>query len=286
MIVTREPVFKAETLLEALDCDSGAKRMRTQRHWAKVLKACAATSLLASCSGGYQAATPATEILQNAAPSGSRTFKYTGAAQHFKVPSGVTELTVVARGGGTPSGDFPSSGPYYTGSNGGFIRATISVTSGERLDIFVGGHGDLGVEGAGGAAGFNGGGAGGDGIQDSSYFVDGGVGGGGASDIREGGDLLKDRIVVAGGGGGPGIGAGYLFSAGSGGQGGGKIGGPGGSSYPGNPSGFGGLGGTQTAVAAAPADPILRTVAGAEAVEAAATMAAAALRSSRRVRLT
>jgi hypothetical protein len=206
-----------------------------------------ATALLVGCDGGYRASTPV-GVVQNAAPRGSQTFKYTGAAQHFTVPSGVTELTVTARGAGTPSGHFPSSGPYYTGSNGGLVQATIPVTPGERLAIFVGGHGALGISGAGGAGGFNGGGAGGDGVHGSSgYLVDGGVGGGGASDIREGGDKLKDRVVVAGGGGGPGIGAGYLFSTGFGGQGGGKIGGPGGSSYPGNPSGFGGSGGTQTA---------------------------------------
>lgn len=220
--------------------------MTISLHWAKVLIACAATAALVSCDGGYQAATPA-GVLRDAALSGSQTFKYTGAAQHFEVPSGVTELTVVVRGGGTPSGHFPSSGPYYTGSNGGLVQAEIPVKSGERLSIFVGGHGALGVKGAGGAGGFNGGGAGGDGIQYSSYLVDGGVGGGGASDIREGGDLLKDRVVVAGGGGGAGIGAGYLFSTGYGGPGGGKIGGPGGSPFSGNPSGYGGLGGTQKA---------------------------------------
>src|ERR1700722_1692018 len=179
--------------------------MKISWYWANVLMACAATVPLVSCDGGYQAATPI-GVLRNAAPSGSQTFKYTGAAQYFEVPSGVTELTVVARGGGTPSGHSPSSGPYYTGSNGGLVRATIPVKSGERLAIFVGGRGALGVKGAGGAGGFNGGGAGGDGIH-GSYFVDGGVGGGGASDIREGGNGLKDRVVVAGGGGGPGIGA-------------------------------------------------------------------------------
>jgi hypothetical protein len=220
--------------------------MKILSHWAKSAMAFAATILLVSCDGGSQAVAPI-GVLRNAVPSGSQTFKYTGAAQHFEVPSGITELTVVARGGGTPSGHFPSSGPYYARSNGGLVQATIPVKSGERLGIFVGGHGALGVKGAGGEGGFNGGGTGGDGIQDDSYFVDGGVGGGGASDIREGGDLLKDRVVVAGGGGGPGIGAGYLFSMGYGGAGGGEIGGPGGSAYQGNPSGYGGLGGTQKA---------------------------------------
>jgi hypothetical protein len=183
--------------------------MKISWHWGHLLMACTATVALVSCNGYPSATTPPTGIVRNTASGGSQIFKYTGAVQHFNVPSGVTALTIVARGGGTPSGKFPSSGPYYTGSNGGVVRATIPVQSGERLAVFVGGRGALGLNGAGGAGGFNGGGAGGQGIS-GSYAIDGGVGGGGASDIREGGDHLKDRVVVAGGGGGPGIGGGVL----------------------------------------------------------------------------
>ncbi|MCP4383111.1 MAG: hypothetical protein GY798_17095, partial [Hyphomicrobiales bacterium] len=77
---------------------------------------------------------------------------------------------------------------------------------GETLSVNVGGQGEPGQSYAspgrpahqGGAGGWNGGGTGGDG-----YSASGG-GGGGATDIRQGGTDLGDRVVVAGGGGGSG----------------------------------------------------------------------------------
>jgi hypothetical protein len=219
--------------------------MNNATRWADALAACVAATALSSCSGFQPPTAALAERAQRAEQTGSQTFKYTGTEQDFSVPSGVTRVTVVARGGGTPSGDYGSSGPYFTGSNGGLIQATISVKPGERLAIFVGGKGRLGVAGAGGIGGFNGGGTGGVGVN-YGYFQDGGCGGAGASDVRVGGDRLRNRVLVAGGGGGPGIGGGF-YGGGAGGLGGGKIGGPGGSGYPGNPSGFGGLGGTQSA---------------------------------------
>jgi hypothetical protein len=206
---------------------------------------CVAAATLSSCNA-YQSPMKAPAGMPEAAAStSSQTFKYTGAVQHFRVPSDVTQVTILARGGGTPSGDYGGSGPVYIGSNGGFVQADIAVTPGELLDVFVGGDGKVSLNGAGGTGGFNGGATGGEGIYGDGYS-DGGCGGGGASDVRQGGDRLKDRALVAGGGGGAGIGVHY-YSGGEGGQGGGEIGGPGGSGYPGNPSGFGGLGGTQSA---------------------------------------
>jgi hypothetical protein len=207
---------------------------------------CTAAAALSGCSA-YQSptATPPMTVEGVSKQTGSQTFKYTGTEQDFRIPSGVTQVTVLARGGGTPSGDYGSSGPFFTGSNGGLVQATIPVKPGERLAVFVGGKGQLGLRGFGGVGGFNGGGTGGAGIY-YGYFNDGGCGGAGASDVRVGGDRLKNRVIVAGGGGGPGIGGGF-YGGGAGGQGGGKVGGPGGSGYPGNPSGFGGLGGTQSA---------------------------------------
>ena len=72
---------------------------------------------------------------------------------------------------------------------GGRTEATIAVTPGETLTVFVG------EQPTSLAGGFNGGGAG----------ETGGRGGGGASDIRRGGIALTDRVVVAGGGGGAGF---------------------------------------------------------------------------------
>jgi hypothetical protein len=133
-----------------------------------------------------------TPIAGCSAPLGqSQTFSFTppGAEQQFVVPTGVTCVTIQAfgaEGGGSGS----------AGGEGGTIQATIPVTPGETLFVYVGGQGE-GRNGS-GTGGFNGGGTGGaNGIE--------GAGGGGASDVRQGGNGLNNRVVVAGGGGGQGI---------------------------------------------------------------------------------
>ncbi len=125
------------------------------------------------------------------------TFNYTGSMQTFVVPAGVTEIDVDVIGGeggqavGTTVGW--QAGPMdISGGDGGRVTATIPVTPGETLNIYVGGQGDLT------AGGFNGGG---DPASCSGTEVIA-SGGGGASDIRQGGTNLTDRVIVAGGGGG------------------------------------------------------------------------------------
>lgn len=113
-----------------------------------------------------------------------RTFLYTGKEQSFTVPSGVSRIRVIAVGG---------NGGGNVIAYGGRVSAVIPVTPSETLTIYVGGGGNWS------ARGFNGGGAGGTGGSG------GGANGGGASDIREGGNALKDRVVVAGGAGGQGF---------------------------------------------------------------------------------
>ena len=130
------------------------------------------------------------------------TFRFTGAKETFKVPSGVNSITVDVHGAaGAP---YPYGFRYYHKGHGrgGRVHATIRVSPGETLYVFVGGKGSA-TPGSGGGTGFNGGAAGGlypycQRSGNNCY----GYGGGGASDIRKGGDLLADRIVVAGGGGG------------------------------------------------------------------------------------
>ncbi|MGB8964955.1 MAG: glycine-rich protein [Candidatus Cybelea sp.] len=125
-----------------------------------------------------------------------------------------------------------------TGGNGGIVTATIAVTPGETLAIFVGGEGtgDTSNCSPGSDGGFNGGGAGG-----SENYCLNGTGGGGASDVRQGGDELGDRVIVAGRGGGGAI-ANSVFAAGDGSFGGGNVGARG----TGVPvGGYGGTGGTQ-----------------------------------------
>ncbi len=163
------------------------------------------------------------------------TFSYTGAAQTWTVPPGVTSAT------------FDVSGGSGTSGGGGEALATIEVTPGAIYQITVGGRGDYGNydTGARGAGGFNGGGAGGTG---GGGGWPGGGGGGGASDVRSGGCAsttscgLLDRVIVGGGGGGGGRGA-------RGGGGGGLVGGNGvlADAYYGYARGGDGYGGSQTA---------------------------------------
>lgn len=121
------------------------------------------------------------------------TFDFTGAAQTWTVPAGVTQATFDVYG--AVGGDLNFNlGP---GGSGGRATATLLVTPGDTITIVVGGAGenvdvcqDDPPEG-----GFNGGGDGGNSVCD-------GAAGGGASDVRVGGTALTDRVLVAGGGGG------------------------------------------------------------------------------------
>jgi hypothetical protein len=135
-------------------------------------------------------------------------FEYTGVVQSLTIPDGVTEITVVALG---------AQGGCTMGGLGGEASATISVTAGETIHVFVGGSGACGVAGM-IPGGFNGGG--------DKYTTAGdfwlGASGGGASDVRRGGMLLGDRVIVAGGGGGGGY-----DDVSPGGAGGGTTGSPG-----------------------------------------------------------
>ena len=155
-------------------------------------------------------------------------FGYTGAAQTFKVPSGAMSLTIKAAGG---QGGYAEGGGGSGGGLGGSVTATIPVTPGESLAIYVGGLGLNPYLYEGNAGGFNGGGSGGCGCG-RSFGAAGS--GGGASDVRRGGGTLSNRVVVAGGGGGGG------YEGVVGGAGGGLTGGAG----TGN-TGYGGGGGTQ-----------------------------------------
>ncbi len=178
-------------------------------------------------------------------------FSYTGGKQSFKVPAEVTHLTITAYGANGGFGQLLCcSGFASNGGPGGMVTATIPVTPGERLAIFVGGSG--------GRGGFNGGAAW---VGVGGGKADAGPGGGscgcgaggGASDVREGGARLADRVLVAGGGGGGGS-DGYCCSTSGGGTTDGGSGGYGGARKGGSGdggsdklSGGGGGGGTQNA---------------------------------------
>jgi hypothetical protein len=109
-------------------------------------------------------------------------FSFTGTIQNVTVPSSARFISVDITGG---AGGLSDSGITGLPGKGARVQATIPVTGGSVLHIYVGGQGGLP------AGGWNGGG---DGF--TSY------GGGGASDIRVGGYSFESRIVVVGGGGG------------------------------------------------------------------------------------
>ena len=156
--------------------------------------------------------------------SGTRTTcPYTTASawpyRTWTVPDRVTHATITADGaaGGASDGD-----GGFIGGQGGSAVATIAVTPGEVLRIFVGGfpgdgdHCSLFV-----GPGANGGGAG-------DCVGQGAGGGGGASDVRRAPYGLGDRLIVGGGGGGAapnfeagGSGGGLTGTAGAGPNGGG-----------------------------------------------------------------
>ena len=158
-----------------------------------------------------------------------KSFAYTGKPQRFTVPVGITQVTIVADGAAGGS----TLGYYAPGGRGGRVHAVVPVTSGETLYVYVGGVTNDNT------GGFNGGGR----VEGWGY-CGGGFGGGGASDVREGGRALSNRIVVAGGGGG---GGGDLcgYAQGSGGDGGSRTGASG-QNATGSGAAEGGAGGTQT----------------------------------------
>jgi hypothetical protein len=198
------------------------------------LSVCVAAAMLAGC-GGAQLPVGAYGTSGTAqAVSKESTFKYTGSKQSFKVPAGVTQITVDASGAAGGSGNGLHPRLVGRGGLGGRVRATIAVTPKQDLAIFVGGSGRE-------HGGYNGGGEGA-----AKGYGDGG----GASDVRMGGDTLAERIIVAGGGGGgggEGVSCGsnscrHGYRGGNGG-GGGRDGAAGGNSF----GGGGGGGGDQYA---------------------------------------
>ncbi len=125
-----------------------------------------------------------TESLNTTEPARTFQFGYTGSAQTWTVPPGVTSVRVDMSGaqGGNSSFTFTNgSTQQVPGGTGARVLANLSVTPGQVLTVYVGG-----------SDGYNGGGAG---INTGKY-------GGGASDLRLGGTALTNRVLVAAGGGG------------------------------------------------------------------------------------
>lgn len=177
-------------------------------------------TIFAGC-GGSQPSTAVPAALNDKGDSlpYHKTFHYSGKRHSFIVPLGVTKIDVVARGGAGRGG----SGDF---GRGGRVHAVIAVRSGETLYVFVGGQGGFTT------GGFNGGGSPG-----TSTSFSYGYGGGGASDVREGGHVLSNRILVAAGGGGQGC---CQHKGSAGGKGGPEVGEAGENAYYGADGGGGG----------------------------------------------
>ncbi len=129
-------------------------------------------------------------------------FDFTGAAQTWTVPAGVSEATFDVFGAQGGSGNIEQGPEGHPGGLGGRATATIAVTAGSTVTIMVGGKGDDFVNDpmiCNTQGGFNGGGDAGAQDGDEGFC---GQGGGGASDVRIGGANLSNRVLVAGGGGG------------------------------------------------------------------------------------
>jgi hypothetical protein len=195
----------------------------------RVIGASVAVGMLAGCGGSQNLTYGAPPGDSPTVASGHKTFKYSGSIQLFTVPSGVTQVRVIALGGNGGSG----RGGGDRGGYGGRVSAILPVTPRERLVVVVGGDASAGK------GGYNGGGDGGDNFYEA-------YGGGGESDVRGQDGNLSSRIFVAGGGGGAGAESAYGHATVDGGAGGGLTGGIG-SKGGYAVDGSGGGGGTQNA---------------------------------------
>ncbi len=97
-----------------------------------VLSSCVAIALLAGCGRSQLPSGASPDAATRFDNADSQTFHYTGKEQQFKVPPGVHKINVEAWGAAGAESD-------VAGGNGGRVSATIPVTPGEKLFVFVGG---------------------------------------------------------------------------------------------------------------------------------------------------
>ena len=96
-----------------------------------------------------QRSRPAVRRRRRVAPSRC-TLGYTGAAQTFSVPAGVTSVTVTAWGG---RGGKPDGATAGAGGRGAYVTGTFGVSGGATLTVVVGGDGSSPAAGFGSGAG-------------------------------------------------------------------------------------------------------------------------------------
>ena len=172
-----------------------ANFLSSPRLWGLLCGLTLAVALLFTPAGAgtAQAATTTCDYTTSP-PTCTTTFTYTGAAQSWTAPSGVTQATFVVDGAQGGTGQL-AGGTQGTGGLGARAQARLTVSPGQIYQLMVGGTGSVT------AGGFNGGAGG-----TSSRNFNGG-GGGGASDVRNGACAatlsctLTDRRIIAGGAG-------------------------------------------------------------------------------------
>ena len=165
--------------------------------------------------------------------SDTKTFSYTGAVQTWDIPNTSANKTLAITLYGGAGGDGADrDGKYagYDGANGAGVTATVTVTPGSTLYIYVAGAGGHASTITGGTGGYGGDASGGDGGTFTtaasgvthSYGVGSGAGGGGGATVISTSSGLSNAILVAAGGGGGGGGSYYSYVGGAGGAGGGS----------------------------------------------------------------
>src|SRR5205814_756992 len=136
------------------------------------------------------------------------TCSYTGGAQSWTPPAGVTSAKFDVYGGQGGSAGATSSAAFRAGGKGAHVTTTLTVTPGQALQITVGGAahnansdgGDgsskgLELGGGGGGGGLYGGGGGGGAQGFKGTAAAGGGGGGGGSNKADGGTLANGARV-------------------------------------------------------------------------------------------
>ncbi|MFZ4708199.1 MAG: GEVED domain-containing protein, partial [Bacteroidales bacterium] len=196
------------TATPSLLCDSGTSILNgTSNAGSTILwytSPTEATPIGGSASGAdFPVLPPSTTTYYAEAVAGSEsshTFDYSGSIVPFTVPFGVYSIVVEAKGAQGGAGT-------SAGGLGAYIKGAISVTSGQVLNILVGGQGGNGTQGGGGGGSF---------VTDNSnnpLIVAGGGGGGHAGNSYG----ASNANGSAGNTGNPGI---YAYGSTTGGSGG------------------------------------------------------------------
>src|SRR5579863_6824284 len=113
--------------------------MRAFKSIGRGLSITAAGALLSACAGSSPPISASNTTTSGSRLNNNKTFFYTGKEQTFVVPTGVTQLTVVAHGG-----EGGSTYIYPSGDPPGFparVYAVIPVNPGDKLYVDVGGSG-------------------------------------------------------------------------------------------------------------------------------------------------